>query len=171
MQNSRRDRSKVTLPAVPKLLWWTRHERIRAMELSRFAVAVDGSPESKRAVAAAAELAKLAGATLQLVTVVRPPEGWWGIEGSPPTPEAMSSAIASARSELLAPIQKSLDIEAEAVLEVGEPGGAIINFCSDNDIDMLFVGRRGAGVVERVMMGSVADRLAHNAPCPVVIVP
>lgn len=141
------------------------------MELSRLAVAVDGSPESRRAVEAAAELAKLAGATLQLVTVVRPPEGWWGIEGSPPTPEAMSSAIASARSELLAPIQRSLDIEAEAVLEVGEPGGAIINYCSENDIDMLFVGRRGAGVVERVMMGSVADRLAHNAPCPVVIVP
>ncbi|HEY5650961.1 MAG TPA: universal stress protein [Acidimicrobiia bacterium] len=141
------------------------------MQLSRFAVAVDGSAESKRAARMAAEMAKLAGAELQLVTVVRPPEGWWGIEGSPPTPEAMSSAIASARSELLSPIQKSLDIEAEAVLEVGEPGGAIINFCTENEIDMLFVGRRGAGVVERVMMGSVADRLAHNAPCPVVIVP
>lgn len=141
------------------------------MKLSRFAVAVDGSPESKRAVEAAADLAKLAGAALELVTVVRPPEGWWGIEGSPPTPEAMSSAIASARNELLAPIQASLDMEAEAVLEVGEPGGAIINYCSENDIDLLFVGRRGAGVVERVMMGSVADRLAHNSPCPVVIVP
>jgi nucleotide-binding universal stress UspA family protein len=169
--DARRVGPKVTLGVAANLLWWIRHERNRAMELSRFAVAVDGSPESKRAVAAAADLAKLTGATLQLVTVVRPPEGWWGIEGSPPTPEAMSSAIASARSELLAPIQKSLDIEAEAVLEVGEPGGAIINFCSENDIDMLFVGRRGAGVVERVMMGSVADRLAHNAPCPVVIVP
>ncbi len=141
------------------------------MQLSKFAVAVDGSPESKRAVAAAAKFSEITGAELQLITVVRPPEGWWGIEGSPPTPEAMSSAIASARNELLAPIQKSLEIETEAVLEVGEPGGAIINFCSENDIDMLFVGRRGAGVVERVMMGSVADRLAHNAPCPVVIVP
>jgi nucleotide-binding universal stress UspA family protein len=33
------------------------------------------------------------------------------------------------------------------------------------------VGRRGAGVVERLVLGSVADRLAHEAPCPVLIVP
>ncbi len=141
------------------------------MKMEKFAVAVDGSDESRRAVGLGAELAQLSGASLSLITVVRPPEGWWGIEGSPPTPEAMSSAIAPARRELLQPIRASLDMESEVVLEVGEPGAAIINFCESENIDMLFVGRRGAGVIERVMMGSVADRLAHNAPCPVVIVP
>jgi nucleotide-binding universal stress UspA family protein len=35
----------------------------------------------------------------------------------------------------------------------------------------LIVGRRGAGLVERMVIGSVADRLAHHAPCPLVIVP
>ena len=141
------------------------------MSLKKFAVAVDGSKESRRAVDIGVELAKLAGATVTLITVVRPPEGWWGIEGSPPTPEAMASAIVSARGDLLKPIQASLDMEVELALEIGEPGAAIINFCQSEDIDMLFVGHRGAGVVERVMMGSVADRLAHEAPCPVVIVP
>lgn len=141
------------------------------MKMEKFAVAVDGSAESRRAVSMGVKLAQLAGASLTLITVVRPPEGWWGIEGSPPTPEAMSAAIATARRELLAPIRDSLEMETEAVLEIGEPGAAIINFCEAENIDMLFVGRRGAGVIERVMMGSVADRLAHEAPCPVVIVP
>lgn len=141
------------------------------MEFNRFAVAVDGSSESADAVQVAVELAERTGARLQLVTVVRPPEGWWGVEGSPPTPEAMSTAIATARRELLEPIQASIEMETDTVLEVGEPAAAIINVCERDSIDLLFVGRRGAGVVERVMMGSVSDRLAHNAPCPVVIVP
>lgn len=141
------------------------------MQYDKFAAAIDGSDEARAAVGVAADLAKKMGASLTLITVVRPPEGWWGLEGSPPSPDAMAQAIASAREELLEPIQESLDFETDTILEVGEPGAAIINVCHENDFDMLFVGRRGAGVVERVMMGSVADRLAHHAPCPVVIVP
>lgn len=141
------------------------------MQMSKLAVAVDGSDESRRAAGAAADLAAETGGNLTVITVVRPPEGWWGVEGSPPTPEAMSHAIASARTDLLEPIQESLPLETEGVLEVGEPAGAIINYCAREEVDMLFVGRRGTGVIERVMMGSVADRLAHHAPCPVVIVP
>lgn len=141
------------------------------MRLEKFAVAVDGSKESRRAAELGVQLAELAGASVTLITVVRPPEGWWGIEGSPPTPEAMSSAVASARKDLLEPMRDSLDYEVELAMEIGEPGAAIINFCEEEKIDMLFAGHRGAGVVERVMMGSVADRLAHHAPCPVVIVP
>ena len=141
------------------------------MRLEKFAVAVDGSDESRRAAEIGVQLAELAGASVTLITVVRPPEGWWGIEGSPPTPEAMSSAIAGARKDLLEPMRHSLDYEVELAMEIGEPGAAIINFCKEESIDMLFAGHRGAGVVERVMMGSVADRLAHHAPCPVVIVP
>ena len=141
------------------------------MEFQNLAVAIDGSDEARAAVRVAAAFARETGASLTLITVVRPPEGWWGMEGSPPTPEAMSHAISSAREELLEPIQESLDFEVDTILEVGEPGAAIINVCQEQDFDMLFVGRRGAGVVERVMMGSVADRLAHHAPCPVVIVP
>lgn len=141
------------------------------MQFEKFAVAIDGSRESKEAVRVAAELSRKTGASLTLITVVRPPEGWWGIEGSPPTPEAMSRAISSAREELLEPIQESIGFEVETMLEIGEPGAAILNLCTENGFDMLFLGRRGAGVVERVMMGSVADRVAHHAPCPVVIVP
>ena len=141
------------------------------MKFEKFAVAYDGSDEAKHAVNVAIEFAKAANAELNIITVVRPPEGWWGLEGSPPTPQAMSTAIAAARVELLDPIEQAVDMDVKTVLEVGEPGAAIIEFCGREEIDCMFVGRRGAGVVERVMMGSVSDRIAHHAPCPVVIVP
>jgi nucleotide-binding universal stress UspA family protein len=35
----------------------------------------------------------------------------------------------------------------------------------------MVIGRRGAGLIERIMLGSVANRLVHDAPCPVMLVP
>ena len=55
--------------------------------------------------------------------------------------------------------------------ELGDPAGAIVHYCEDVDADLLVIGRRGAGLIERFVMGSVADRLVHYSSCPVVVVP
>lgn len=141
---------------------------------TRILAAVDGSETGNRAARAAVDCARLTGGTVTLITVVRPPEGWWGIEGSPPSPEAMALAVTRARAEVLQPLVAEFadsGVEVATSEEIGDPATAIINACSDPQADALFVGRRGAGLLERMMMGSVADRLAHETPCPVVIVP
>ena len=38
------------------------------------------------------------------------------------------------------------------------------------DAELLVVGRRGHGGVMGLLLGSVAEQVAHHAPCPVVIV-
>ena len=48
---------------------------------------------------------------------------------------------------------------------------AIVAVCENENADVLVIGRRGAGLVERMMIGSVADRLAHTAPCPLLVIP
>lgn len=143
-------------------------------DASRIVAAVDGSGPSLRAAQAAVDLAKAAGGEVTLITVVRPPEGYWGIEGAPPSPEAMAAAIVRARTEVLDAALDQLDVGdvvVGTVEEVGDPATTILHYCEQNDASVLFVGRRGSGFVERLMLGSVADRLAHNAPCPVVIIP
>ena len=62
-------------------------------------------------------------------------------------------------------------IEVTSSEEIGDPSSALIEYCRGVQADLLVVGRRGAGVVERIVLGSVADRLAHHAPCPLLIVP
>jgi nucleotide-binding universal stress UspA family protein len=47
----------------------------------------------------------------------------------------------------------------------------LIAVCEINDADLLVIGRRGAGLAERVILGSTADRLTHLAPCPVLVIP
>jgi nucleotide-binding universal stress UspA family protein len=142
--------------------------------ISTIVVGVDGSETSLRAAQRAVTLAKAAGAKLLLVTVVRPPEGWWGIGGAPPPPEALSAALAQGRREVLAETESKLDLEGvdyDTLEELGDPASRLMAVAEDQQADLLVIGRRGAGLVERVILGSVADRICHLAPCPVLVVP
>jgi len=135
---------------------------------------VDGSDQGIRAAGVAADLCRCHGARLHLITVVRPPEGWWGIVGSPPPADALASSMSQAQQSILDIAISQLDLEGvewDASEEIGEPATALADVCRERDADVLVVGRRGAGLVERLVIGSVADRLAHYAPCPVLIVP
>jgi nucleotide-binding universal stress UspA family protein len=137
-------------------------------------VGIDGSDGSKRAAQHALSVARNWGAALKLVTVVRTPEGWWGIGGAPPSPEALSNALIEGQQQILAEIEQELDldgVEYETVAELGDPAGRLINYCEELNADLLVIGRRGAGLAERVILGSTADRVTHLAPCPVLVIP
>lgn len=136
--------------------------------------AVDGSEQSDRGAALAASLARTRGARLLFITVVRPPEGWWGVTGEPPTPAALSEALVEGQERVLAKIERTIDLEGldySLIEELGDPTSVILALCEREKADLLVAGRRGAGLVERMVIGSVADRLAHHAPCPLLIVP
>ena len=138
------------------------------------AVGVDGSDQSMHAAAVGVEIARRHGAEVRFLTVIRPPEGWWGVVGAPPTAGSIASALADAQQEILDATVGSLDLDEvswETETEIGEPASSLVDMCRRLDADLLVVGRRGAGLMERLVMGSVADRVSRAAPCPVLIVP
>jgi nucleotide-binding universal stress UspA family protein len=63
------------------------------------------------------------------------------------------------------PHSESVTVKAVHGFPVEEPIDA------SKDADMIVLGSRGAGGFTRLMMGSVADQVAHHAHCPVLIVP
>lgn len=137
-------------------------------------VGVDGSDQGRRAAEAATVLARAHGARLHVVTVVRPPEGWWGVVGSPAPAAALAASMEQAQRTVLDTTLEQVDmadLDPIVVEEIGDPASALVAYCTENQVDVLVVGRRGAGLVERVLVGSVADRLVHDAPCPVLVVP
>lgn len=137
-------------------------------------VGLDGSDKSLEAARVGVSMARASSAKLLLTTVVRPPEGWWGIGGAPPPPEALANAVVESRRQILDEAESTLELEGidyDTVEELGEPAMMLAEVCRANEADLLVVGRRGAGFVERIVLGSVADRLAHSAPCPLLIVP
>lgn len=137
-------------------------------------VGVDGSDQSLEAARLATSMAQRFQARLLIATVVRPPEGWWGIGGAPPPPDAFAAAVVEGRRRILDQAEEALDLDGldyDTVEEVGDPASQLSELCSRENADLLVVGRRGAGLVERLVVGSVADRVAHIAPCPVLTVP
>ena len=143
-------------------------------DLHNVVVGIDGSDQSCHAATVSADLARRNGATLHLVTIVRPPEGWWGIVGSPPTPSALSKSLTDAQREILDSVVAGIDltdIEVIQVEDVGDPARMLLDYAEKVDADVLVIGRRGAGLLERIMLGSVANRVVHDAQCPVLLVP
>ncbi|MGH8946264.1 MAG: universal stress protein [Acidimicrobiia bacterium] len=137
-------------------------------------VGVDGSEGSQRAAEYGASLARERSARLLLVTVVRPPEGWWGIGGAPPTPEAMSAALMEGQQKILRDTEELLgltDIEHETFEEVGDPATRLLAVSEEREADLIVIGRRGASLAERVILGSVADRVCHLSVIPVLVIP
>lgn len=143
-------------------------------DLHNVVVGIDGSEQSCHAATVSADLARRNGAVLHLVTIVRPPEGWWGIVGSPPTPSALSKSLTDAQREILDSVAAGIDlsdIEVVQVEDVGDPARMLLDYAERVDADVMVIGRRGAGLIERIMLGSVANRVVHSADCPVLLVP
>ncbi len=136
--------------------------------------ATDGSDQSLRAANIAAALARDYEAHLFIVTVVRPPEGWWGIVGAPPPAESLGNALADAQRAVLEKTVAATDLSGVAydtIEEVGDPANQLAAFADAQEAELLVIGQRGAGLVERIMVGSVADRVVHVAKTPVLVVP
>src|SRR3989304_9933576 len=130
-------------------------------------VGVDGSEQSGRAAATAAAIARNHGAKLHMLTVVRPPEGWWGVVGSPPPADALAASMEHAQRTALDSTLERIDtagLEVIASEEIGDPSSALIEYCTRIGADLLVVGRRGAGVVGRVVLGSGGGGVAHPTP-------
>lgn len=143
-------------------------------DVKNIVVGIDGSEQSHNAARVAAAMARTSNATLHFVTIVRPPEGWWGIVGAPPTPTALGKSLSDAQHEILDTAIGSLDLAGVNVVQVediGDPARKLLEYCEQVAADVLVIGRRGAGFLERIMLGSVANRVMHDADCPVLLVP
>jgi nucleotide-binding universal stress UspA family protein len=57
------------------------------------------------------------------------------------------------------------------VIERGDPAARIADYARCHGIDLIVVGTHGRTGVTRALLGSVAERLLRNAPCPVLAVP
>ncbi|WP_374763331.1 universal stress protein [Yunchengibacter salinarum] len=140
-----------------------------------YMVAVDGSEWGNRAADRAITLARQTGAKVRLITVIP----WSGIQ--PLTLDEMAhrpldkkQEEATAKQEILDAIMKKhedsgVDISGEFFW--GHPVETIHETAKREKANMIFVGRRGRSKVADLLLGSVANSLAHTAGVPVVLVP
>lgn len=140
-------------------------------------VGTDGSSTADKAVDVAGDLAKACGATLHVLTAYRPVRsavlaGVGAMGGTVPAPEWLGDDERVAAEEVVRRAGERLahaGIHATAEARLGEPADALLAVAGEVDADLIVVGNRGMTGVRRYLLGSVADRVAHHAPCSVHI--
>jgi nucleotide-binding universal stress UspA family protein len=131
---------------------------------SRIVVGVDGSSLSMRALAWAAEEARLRGSALVVVHVE-----FCRQEAL----QALAPGLIEAEQQVLKRAVARAKALAPGILVVGRvcdppPGKALI--AASEGAEMLVVGSRGLSGLRELTMGSVSNECAHRARCPLVII-
>lgn len=131
-------------------------------------VAYDDSPESKRALERAAELAGAFESRI-VVTSVAPvtvsPGRSAGPIDSTDTPADHAAELGHAR-EFLA----SKGMQADFVPAVGHPAETIAIVAKEQSADLVVVGSREVGLLQRMLGQSVSEGVAHKVECDLLIV-
>jgi nucleotide-binding universal stress UspA family protein len=140
--------------------------------MNRILVGVDGSPESIKAVALAAEVAEAMKAKMTLAFAVEPADAIFNapeLSARAADDETRERATAETTTKLMASnVPKGLSVET-AVLS-GPPAFALADLAEKAKFDLVVVGHRGRNAVARSLLGSVADRLTQISPVPVLVV-
>ncbi len=131
----------------------------------RILIACDFSPCSEVLIPYAASLARKCKATLLLAHVASPEV----ISVEPPVVLPQLKSANEQMQEL--ELSEQLDGVDHAVLvSEGLPAEALLKLASDNEVDLIMMGTHGRTGFRKLIMGSVAEKVFRNAPCPVMTV-
>ena len=132
-------------------------------------VGFDGSPESRRALDAAAALVRADGGEVRLLSVVVEPRPMSATYAYVYDWEASMKERRRYAQGKLDRALEALDVPARGEVLTGTPALALEQL--SRDVDLLVVGARGFGPVRRVILGSTSDHVIRHAHCPVLIPP
>ena len=137
----------------------------------RILVPVDFSDSSALALRHAANRAAESGGSLIIIYVVPADYGWLGF-GRNELRDLDRSLQQQAADRLRAFADENVGDKVAADLEIriGQPAEEIISAARDSKCDSIVLSTHGLTGLDRYLIGSVADRVARLAPCPVVLV-
>lgn len=142
----------------------------------RIVVPLDGSELGEAALVPAAELAERLDAALMLVHVLEPVPVVG--DGAPVYPAAMAAEFIDARraraeaylDDTARPLrERGLRVEVAPVV-VGSVAEVILDLAHGEDVAFVALSTHGRGGLQRLLLGSVADKVVRAAECPVLVV-
>ena len=131
-------------------------------------LAFDGSEPSSKAFDAAADLARRYQALLHVLTVAQPPEIGDEVE----TEAVVEQSRRYHKSQLRGLKHRGdrFGIKPQVELQVGHPAQQILECAERIEADLIVVGHRGRGALDRWQLGSVSHRIISYAECAVMVV-
>ncbi|MEU1891218.1 universal stress protein [Streptomyces pristinaespiralis] len=140
----------------------------RSEAAPRIVVGVDGSASSQEALRWAARQAELIRGVVEAVCAWEAPSesGWAGPATEPGFD--LEQARRGFTEEIRTVFGDDKPVEVREMLVRGDPSEVLVR--ASEGAELLVVGSRGRGGFGRAMLGSVSQRCAQHAACPVVVV-
>ena len=131
-------------------------------------VATDFSAASRRALCNALVLASENDARVSVVHVLHPDFKYAALE-NPPQIDLERIAAEKEINELVEEFGPQQRIDATLVRH-GPVAEQVVALIEEKSIDLLVIGTRGRGGLQKLALGSVAEELLRAAPCPVMTI-
>lgn len=139
------------------------------MPFQKILVAIDGSPGGQKALETAIELAKLTGASLHGLTVEGRLPAYAATVGEVDEVKREKDQFFGKIARLARDQAREKGIELEVEVLPGHAAELIVRHAKKGNFDLVVVGHKGH-FLKDYLLGSTADRVAHHAVCPVMIV-
>ncbi|WP_424018639.1 universal stress protein [Halorientalis pallida] len=137
---------------------------------NRILLPTDGSAEMEPVVDHAAALAERDDALIHALYVVDaasfsslPMETSW---------EGISELLYEEGTAALNEVERIVDDRApvERIVVEGKPSSSIVEHAAEDDCDLIVMGTHGRGGIDRLLLGSVAERVVRRSSVPVMTV-
>jgi nucleotide-binding universal stress UspA family protein len=131
-------------------------------------VGYDGSPLAEKAVDVAIRFGVCEKSAISVLAVARLPE--------PATSVEVEAVLDNAREHFEVGLKRVVErgrthgVEIATDIVVGHPAEQLIHRAEIEHVDLIIVGRRGTSLFQKIMLGSVSERVLRYAHCPVLLV-
>jgi nucleotide-binding universal stress UspA family protein len=140
--------------------------------LARFSVLItlDGTRSSEEALMMLRFLKSLGVDVVQLVSV------WQELDGPQRQAEAFKEASERGHAflgeylESKAASLRSPDLQVEPIVRIGSPAEEVLRIAKETRADLIVIATHGRAGIERWRLGSIADTVVRQAPCPVLVI-
>ena len=148
------------------------------MTFKHILVPTDLSDEAEATFAQAVEFARVSSGTIHLVSVVQEAVN---LRMAVLSHAAMASTeIDQVAASLVERTRQKLEEKAAAIRARGvecqvkaveglSPARTILDIAAEQSIDLIAIATHGRGGLKRFLLGSVAERIVREAPCPVLV--
>lgn len=131
-------------------------------------VGYDGSSLAEKAVDVAIRFGVCEQSAISVLAVARLPEPATSVEVEAVLDDAREHFEAGLKGVVARGQTHGVEIATDIV--VGHPAEQIIHRAETEHVDLIIVGRRGTSMFQKIMLGSVSERVLRYAHCPVLLV-
>ena len=142
------------------------------MNLKYILCALDLSEHSKTVAGYARDLAKLTGARVVAVYAAPTLTQYTGFHVPPNTIDSFVGEIVSGAERSMAEfmLENFKDVEAKGLVVVGYAAEEVLAMAEKEQVDLIVMGTHGRKGIDRILFGSVAEKVVKNAICPVLTI-